>query len=671
VCGIAGLLDPTARLADPEAVLNAMQRCLSHRGPDDSGVWFDRSQRVGLAHRRLAIVDLSPLGHQPMSSASGRFTIVFNGEIYNFPTLRAELESSGARFRGHSDTEVMLAAFERWGIVESTGRFAGMFAFALWDRETRALTLGRDRVGKKPLSFGWIGPVFAFASELGSFRALPDFTPEVDRAALIGYLRHSCVPGPLSIHPALRKLPPGCLAALDGADLASGARPLPVETAYWSARAAVSAGRRAPFAGSPEQAVDALDAVLGPAVAERMVADVPLGAFLSGGIDSSLVVALMQAQSSRPVRTFTIGFEEANFNEATHARAVAAHLGTEHTELALTPGAALDVVPRLSTIFDEPFADSSQIPTFLVSSLARQHVTVALSGDGGDELFGGYNRHRFGDQLWRWAAPLPRAARRGTASLLRAVRPSTWDRAAGIIATLSQRRLPPAVGAKVHKLATLLCAQSIGELYQGFVSIHDDPASLVVGGAATTRSLEESHARTDERALEARARESLMLEAPLEMMLLDLERYLVDDILVKVDRASMAVSLEARAPLLDHRVVEFAWTLPRTLRIRNGVGKWPLRELLSRHVPRALFERPKQGFGVPMAKWLAGPLRPWAEALLSETALRQDGMLEIAPVRKLWSEFLAGRTDRWEILWALACYRQWADAWRSGVPRTP
>lgn len=662
MCGLAGIIDPHQRITDAPAVLAAMRDCIAHRGPDDAGLWWDPATRVGLAHRRLSIIDLSPEGHQPMVSASGRYRIVFNGEVYNFDRLRPALEDAGVRFRGHSDTEVMLAAFERHGIEAATKAFEGMFAFAVWDAQERSLTLARDRIGKKPLYWGTVGEgrstAIVFASELKALRRVPGFRDEIDRDALVAYLRFLYVPGPMSIFTAARKLGPGTLATISHAALAGSpdARSTVVERPYWSAREVVRDGLGRQFAGSPEEAVDELERLLRDATALRMISDVPLGAFLSGGIDSSTIVALMQSiamspsagQPRRPVRTFTIGFNEKEYDEAKHAAAIAKHLGTDHTELTVTAQDALDVVPKLPAIWDEPFADASQIPTYLVSKLARAHVTVALSGDGGDELFGGYNRYVWADRIWRGVGWMPRGGRRALAGLGRTLRPAAWDRVGRGVATIAGRhRVPPSVGLKVHKLADLVSSGDAGELYARLVSAHADPASLVIGGR------EPSSVLTADDDLIAG------LTPTARMMYLDLVSYLVDDILVKVDRASMAASLEARAPLLDHRVVEFAWRLPMSIRMRDGVGKWPLRQLLERHVPRELFERPKMGFGVPVPQWLRGPLREWAEDLLSDSSLRRDGLLEPAPVRTLWAEFNAGQAARWSVLWGALMYLAW------------
>src|ERR1051326_9178203 len=589
MCGIAGLFDlsfggPTA---DLEAAAVRLADRIRHRGPDDSGVWADAAAGVALAHRRLSVLDLSAEGHQPMFSEHGRFVIVFNGEIYNFRDLSEELARSGQRFRGHSDTEVMLAALVRWGLEGALKRFVGMFAFALWDREDRVLHLARDRAGEKPLYYGWVNQVLLFGSELKALRAHPQWTGRIDRDALALFMRHNYIPAPRSIYRDIFKLPPGTFLSLP----ARGARPgqLPTPVPYWSMKAVVECGARAPFSGSPAEAREGLESVLRRSIAQQMVADVPLGAFLSGGVDSSTVVALMQVQSTRPVKTFTIGFREKEYNEANYAKAVARHLGTEHTELYVTPKEALSVIPRLPAIYDEPFSDSSQIPTFLVSDLARRHVTVSLSGDAGDELFGGYTRYPLARRIWRAVGWMPASGRAALARLLRAFRPQTWQRG------LDRLRRPTGghagrerTGDRLHKLADILSAKSPEEIYRGLVSHWKEPDRLVLGSHEPTSVLNDPERQAD------------LAEFFHRMMYLDAVSYLPDDILAKVDRPSMAVSLESRIPLLDHRIVEFAWQLPLPLKVREGQEKWLLRQVLYKFVPRQLIERPKTGFGVPI-----------------------------------------------------------------------
>lgn len=648
MCGLTGFWETAARRNEDALcrTVQGMAETLRHRGPDDGGEWADAQAGIALGFRRLAIVDLSPAGHQPMASASERYVIAFNGEVYNFGALRQELAGQNAApaFRGRSDTEVMLAAIEAWGLEAAVKRFVGMFAFALWDRQERVLHLVRDRLGIKPLYYGWAGGALLFGSELKALRAHPAFHPEVDRDVLTLLLRHSCIPSPYSIYKGVRKLPPGTILTLRGP---GAAEPVP----YWSVRDAAAAGLADPFCGSEAEAVDGLDALLREAVGMRMVADVPLGAFLSGGVDSSAVVALMQAQSSRPVQTFSIGFREAGFDEAPFAREVAGHLGTDHTELYVSPEDAQAVIPALSDVYDEPFADSSQIPTFLVSQLARRHVTVSLSGDGGDELFAGYNRYFAGRSLWNRVGWMPHALRRAAARALTAAPPRTLDALAGQLNPVLPRSLRHGgISSKIAKTADLLRADCPDAMYETLVSHWTDPASVVLGaGGEPPTALTGEHRWTGPSDFTQR------------MMYLDLMSYLPDDILTKVDRASMAVGLEARVPLLDHRVVEWAWRLPLSLSLRGGQGKWLLRQVLYRYVPREMIERPKMGFGAPIDAWLRGPLRPWAEALLDERRLRDEGFFDPAPIRARWAEHLSGRRNWQHHLWDVLMFQAWHE----------
>lgn len=648
MCGITGFIDLSSKRRSDELQTTVMRMAntLRHRGPDDVGAWVDAETCIALGHRRLSVVDLSPTGHQPMYSACGRYVIVFNGEIYNFKTLRKELEPHGHRFRGHSDTEVMLAAISQWGLEAAVKRFNGMFAFALWDKQEQRLHLARDRLGEKPLYYGWMRKTFLFGSELKALRAYPEFRGEINRDALALYLRYNYIPSPYSIYKGIYKLPAGTILTLNRADSISYLRPIP----YWSAKEVAECGVAKPFTGSTEEAITQLDALLREAIKMRMEADVPLGAFLSGGVDSSLVVALMQAQSDIPVRTFSIGFHESGYNEADHAKAVAQHLGTDHTELYVTPEQAMAVIPRLPTLYDEPFADSSQIPTFLVSQLARRYVTVSLSGDGGDELFAGYNRYLWGKSVWKKIGWIPRELRSVAAIALTTLSPASYE-------TLFQKMeciLPEKIkqqnpGDKLHKLAEILPVNDPETMYMGFISHWKDPASIVLGAS------EPSTAITD------RTQWANLLDFTQRMMFLDTITYLPDDILGKVDRASMGVSLEARVPLLDHRLVEFVWRLPISMKIRSGQSKWLLRQVLYKYVPQELIERPKMGFGVPIDSWLRGPLREWAEVLLDERRLREEGFLNPSPIRKKWAEHLSGKRNWQYHLWDVLMFQAWLD----------
>ena len=582
-----------------------------------------------------------------MQSASGRFVLAYNGEVYNHLELRRALESTGAApaWRGHSDTETLLACIEAWGVDETLKRSVGMFAIALWDRQERALWLARDRIGEKPLYYGWQGESFLFGSELKALRAHPAFNAAVDRGALALLLRHNYVPGPHSIYSGIHKLPPGTWLKLG-----VGQRDVsPV--AYWSLADVAERGTANPFTGSDADAVDALEQKLGDAVRGQMMADVPLGALLSGGIDSSLIASLMQINSARPVRTFTIGFDEKAYDEAVHARAVAAHLGTDHTELRLSADDALQLIPQLPAMYDEPFADSSQLPTHLVMKLARQHVTVALSGDAGDEFFGGYNRYFLGPKVWKRIGWMPRPARRALGAGLTAMPAATINRAFGGLASAAGIALP---GDKAHKLGRRLReVGSLDDLYVGLVTEWPDAAGMVIDG------------RIPPNLLDQRARWPKLQDPVARMMALDGLTYLPDDILVKVDRASMAVSLETRAPFLDRDVMEFAWTLPMRMKLRDGKGKWLLRQLLDRHVPSALIERPKQGFGIPLDQWLRGPLRDWAEAFLAEDRLRGEGYFDPAPLRAAWARHVRGEASYGYRLWSVLMFQAWLEASRN------
>jgi asparagine synthase (glutamine-hydrolysing) len=647
MCGIAGFIggrfDHGGQGA--RAVLARMTGAIAYRGPDSAGAWLEPEDKVALGHRRLAILDLSPAGEQPMTSPSGRFVTVYNGEIYNHLELRERLPGP---WRGHSDTETLLAAIEAWGVEEALKQCAGMFALALWDREEKALILARDRLGEKPLYYGWQGSgadaAFLFGSELKALARHPAFRREIDRQALALFARLNYVPAPHSIYAGIAKLPPGTFLTLRAGEKT------PAIATYWSAAEVAAAGAAAPLDIGPEEAVDELERVLSRAVGQQMMADVPLGAFLSGGVDSSTIVALMQAQSSRPVKSFSIGFHDPAYNEAEHAAAVARHLGTDHEELYIQPEDALAVIPSLPAIYDEPFADASQVPTLLVSRLARRQVTVALSGDGGDELFAGYNRYRLAARNWGRISKLPRPLRRALAQGLVALSPGQWNRVAGAVSPILPASLRLALpGEKVHKAARGLASGSADELYRGLVSSWSDPGEIVIGGAEPPTLGQDVLARLDG------------LGTCERMMALDMLTYLPDDILAKVDRAAMSVSLETRVPLLDHRVVEYAWRLPLDLKLRGGESKWVLRQLLYRHVPRALIERPKMGFGIPIHTWLRGPLKGWAEELLDERRLAGEGYFRPGPIRAAWDAHQSGRVDMQYQLWAILMFQSWLE----------
>lgn len=657
MCGIAGIMAGSGWSADEIRYhVRRMSDALHRRGPDANGTWGE--DNIALGHRRLSILDLSEAGAQPMQSVCGRFVMAFNGEIYNHLDIRSDLMSAGAApdWKGHSDTETLLAGVAHWGLDETLRRAAGMFAIALWDRRERRLLLARDRIGEKPLYWGWVGRSLAFGSELKALRQHPDYQDGVCRQALALYMRFAYVPAPWSIHPGIYKLEPGCILEVSG-ELPRCAPPTPLRPGdtfggisirrYWFLNEVLARGHDTAFTDS-QDALGALDAALRGAVGRQMVADVPLGAFLSGGIDSSLIVALMQSQSSTRVRTFTVGFENPAFDEAPHAAAVARHLGTDHTELTLTEREARAVIPQLPDLYDEPFADSSQIPTHLVCRAARAHVTVALSGDAGDELFGGYNRYFWGPRIWRRVDWMPHPLRQALGSSIAAVPVAVWDRIGVLVgAGVSRPR------DKAHKLAARLQnVRTLDDLYRSLVS--EWPGARMVHGAA--------------------ADPATILDDPLppcladdpvgRMMAQDMRTYLADDILCKVDRAAMGVSLETRVPFLDQDVLSVAARIPSGMKIRDGKGKWPLRQILYALVPAKLIERPKTGFGVPVGDWLRGPLKDWADDLLSSDALTRDGLIDAAPVRTAWAEHLSGRRDWTHRLWIVLMLMAWRQTTR-------
>jgi len=646
MCGIVGIFAPNVGLKlELQQTIQAMSSTIRHRGPDDAGVWIDDNQAIGLGHQRLSILDLSPAGHQPMTDSSGRYVMVFNGEIYNHLMLRAELQALGAAplWRGHSDTETLLASFAVWGIRATLARAVGMFAIALWDRDERCLTLARDRMGEKPLFYGLVRGSLLFASELKAFHAYPGFDNPVNRDVLALYLSSCAVPAPYSIYDNIFKLEAGCFLSITASDISQSSF---YSEAYWNMSDVAKQGLLSPLTDE-EDTLQLLDKTLRDAVALQAVADVPLGAFLSGGVDSSMIVALMQAQSMQPVNTFTVGFDEAGFDESMHAKAVAKHLNTHHHELRVSALDAQKIIPDLPAIYDEPFADSSQIPTYFVCQAARAKVTVALSGDAGDELFGGYNRYILGPRLWQHLSKVPHAFRHALGAGIAQLSPACWDRIAGL---LPRSYAVANFGHKMHKMShRLKDVRNIDELYRSLVLDWPQALDVVIGAKKVPTLLD--NAMLD----------SGISDAAHRMMLWDSLNYLPDDILTKVDRAAMRVSLETRVPFLDHRVVELAWRMPLHMKIRNGQGKWALRQVLYQYVPRELIERPKMGFGVPIGAWLRGPLRDWAEHLLSEARSRQEGYLNPDAIHRLWTQHLSGRYDWTTRLWSVLMFQAWLE----------
>lgn len=646
MCGIAGMLRIAGRSIDSDLLVCMADR-IAHRGPDGAGTWLSPDGSVGLAHRRLSIIDLSESGRQPMVSASGRFVISFNGEIYNFQALRKELEKGAERFRGHSDTEVALAAIERWGLMRALERFTGMFAFALWDCAERSLQLVRDRIGIKPLYFIEKDGELIFGSELRPIQAALRTPPQISVEALTGLLSYGYVPGPHSIFRDIRKLAPGTILTKTQNRESRVAR-------YWDPHAMATAALRSPNSVPEKEQEVELESILRQAVRSHMVADVPIGVFLSGGVDSSIVAALMQTESSRPVKSFSIGFDDSAYDEATHAALVARHIGTEHCELYCTDAEALRIIPELPSIYDEPFADCSQIPTYLLSHLTRQHVTVSLSGDGGDELFGGYNRYVFVNNFWRKIQTLPRSLRRVIGGAVLRTKPETWDRWLGHLArTLPRLTMPAFPGQKLHKVATVLAADSIESLHQRIVSFWSAPEQLL--GPDAVPRIDATYGLGAEFP-------PLNAAPPVaRQMYWDLRTYLVDDILTKVDRASMHVGLEARVPLLDHAVVEHAWRIPVSLKLRGNEGKWILKRVLARYVPARLVDRSKMGFGVPIDAWLRGPLRDWAASLLETRRIESEGFLNGPLVGRIWQRHVSGQVNYGAAIWAIVMFQAWLE----------
>lgn len=644
MCGIAGILNSNSPVF--EDTVRRMLSSIAHRGPDGSGVWRDTSSGLALGHSRLSILDLSAAGHQPMQSACKRYVIAFNGEIYNWKDLRSKLESSGLAptWRGHSDTEVLLSAIAAWGLEETLPLVRGMFAIALWDCREKTLSLARDRIGEKPLYYGSLGSNFVFASELKALRAIPDIQLTIDDGSKALMLRYGYVPSSRSIYCDIFKLPPGAILTVTARN--HSVEPSP----WWKFDDVLSLARASPLILADEQAINTLEETLASAISEQMIVDVPLGALLSGGIDSAAIVALMQARSSKPVRTFTVGFNEGDYDESSQARAVARHLGTDHTELFVTPRDVIDIIPRLPEIYDEPFADSSQIPTSLVCALTRKHVTVSLSGDAGDELFGGYNRYLWAGSMWHYLKLLPRGLRAKFASIMSAVPPRDWNRIFRTLdAFIPENYRVNNPGDKIHKLSEIFSASSQDALYLELSRQWRGKLPLINQSEPDTFLSNPNNWPAPDTFSE-------------RMMAVDTLTYLPDDILVKVDRAAMAASLEMRIPFLDERVINFAWRLPLHQKIRGGQGKWLLRQLLYRYVPQKLVDRPKQGFAVPIDHWLRGPLRDWAEDLLSPASLSADPSLDPAGIRSLWGRHLAGANAQ-HALWNILMYQAWRRRW--------
>ncbi len=648
MCGIAGIytFDHKPDRDYLNQNIKDMTSAIKTRGPDSDGVWQDVDAPIALGHRRLSILDLSPAGHQPMESNSGRYMISYNGEVYNFKDLRKKLETiHSVILNGDSDTEVLLACIEVYGFKKTLEEINGMFAFALWDRKDKVLYLARDRFGKKPLYIGWAGSNLVLGSELKSLCAHPEFSRDVDRASLTSYMRFGYVPAPQCIYKQVWQLPAGGMMALDVNMLRGGQDLMPLIESYWNHKAAVVAAKENPITNT-DNIVDEFEELLSTCVRQRMVSDVPLGAFLSGGIDSSTIVALMQESSTKPIKTYSIGFEEAGFNEAQYAKKVATHLGTDHHELYLSAKDSLDVLPLLPEIYDEPFADASAIPTYLVSKFASDSVTVALSGDGGDEMLGGYERYLSGTKAWKITQNIPNNLRKPFSQMISSVSPKTWNKL---------RPNNPQFGAHIHKFASILEKKCEGDVYMSLVSSWQRPKQCVIDGSEAVIPLVDPDMQIED------------LSFVENMMYWDSLSYMNGDILTKVDRASMAVSLEARAPLLDQRIYDFAWRLPMEYKIRakgsQSQGKWILRQVLNKHVPAELFERPKQGFGVPIADWLRGELKDWAEDLLDEYELKAQGLLNYKLINSMWEEHKQGRGNHTNKLWNVLMFQAWHRHW--------
>ena len=648
MCGINGFYSLSSFISDH--VISKMNLAISHRGPDSNGIWSDKKSGIFFGHSRLSIIDLSAAGNQPMKSNSGRFILTYNGEIYNHLEIRKELEesSSNIKWKGNSDTETLLEAIDFWGIEKTLNKIQGMFAFGLWDQKKRCLILARDRIGEKPLYFGWQGKgnnkTFLFGSELKALKAHPEFSPKINRNAIALQLRHNYIPAPHSIYKDIYKLQPGHYLKLKESDLKRNL--LPDSKTYWSLTETVLSGYKSQLNINESYIQEDLEKNLKLAVRKQMISDVPLGAFLSGGIDSSTIVALMQSQSTYPVKTFTIGFNEDEYSEARHAKKIAEYLGTDHTELYVSSKKAIEVIPKLPNIYDEPFSDSSQIPTFLISQLAKKDVKVALSGDGGDELFCGYNRYIMGEKFWNIFRLMPQSFRKIFASGLQSISTQNWTKISKLLPGLKEYSN---FGDKIHKGANVLKANTSHELYYMLCSHWQNPTEAVMNSEEPDTLLTKFKP------------ELQGLNNQQQMMALDFLTYLPDDILVKVDRAAMASSLETRIPFLDHNLIEYVWRISHSLKFKKGEGKWILKQILNKYIPKHLTERPKMGFGIPIDTWLRGPLRDWAENLLDQKRLQQDGYFNSKLIRNKWTEHLSGKRDWQYDLWSILMFQAWID----------
>ena len=657
MCGIVGIFG-NLRKEDLERSINKMSATLIHRGPDDSGTWVNEESGIAFGHQRLSIVDLSSVGHQPMISPCGKFSVIFNGEIYNHLQLREKLNNSKYKqsWRGHSDTETLVSAFSQWGIEKTLNQLVGMFAIAVWNIKTKKLYLIRDRFGEKPLYYGWSNGIFLFGSELKALRSYKGFNNEIDRSSLSLYMQYMYVPSPYSIFKDIYKLDPGCILEIDSIGAMQSPKQITsftfnskgVGIKQWYSLSDIVKNSQNNLITDENEAVELLEKTLLESVQSQLISDVPLGAFLSGGIDSSVIVSLMQKVSKKPVETFTIGFEESAFNEAIYAKEVAKYLGTDHHELYVTASDAFKVIPHLPTLYDEPFADSSQIPTYLVSKLAKQKVTVSLSGDAGDELFGGYNRYLWGSRIWSKAKWIPPNLRSIVGGVIQKLPVSEWDKLGH---SLPNKYRVSSMGDKAHRMAhRLKTVKNLDDMYHSLVTEGYREESLVVNDGLVLETKVDNYNII-----------SSISESEQRMMLWDSLTYLPDDILTKVDRAAMGVSLETRIPFLDHRVAELAWRLPLEMKIKNGEGKWPVRQVLYKYVPRELIERPKAGFAVPVGQWIRGPLREWASDLLDETRIQREGYFNPKLVKELWEQHLSGRHDWTPRLWAILMFQAWLD----------